>query len=147
MTTYIELVLPAKLMELLASGVWPSEERDLQRQNLEQIVSLEAVRRVAPDENALVLFPPPFETIATRIERGELFWTWPEAAPSQIDPEKTLLIGDFGLVSDTGLVLDYRETGEPKVLRLRWHFPNPEENNKWEQVSPTLADFCKAIGL
>ena len=66
----------------------------------------------------------------------------------EIDPDLTLIIGDFGLGSDAPLALDYRTGITPSVIRLR-HICDKEIWDKmtssWVQVAPTFDNFLQMI--
>src|SRR6478609_3929776 len=115
--------LPAGLARLIAAGVWPSQKGpSMNEQQLKPLVLAERVQRFAPDETLICLAPPPFGTIAAERAAGGSGDFWPRfGALHQIDPEKAVVIGDFGLGSDSPIVLDYsRNAVDPPVLRLRW---------------------------
>jgi hypothetical protein len=70
---------------------------------------------------------PPFSTVAAFIaaQEGE-FWSR-FGALEQINPDLSIFIGDFGLGSDSPILLDYRrDPANPTVIRLK--------------LNPTLAD-------
>jgi len=62
------------------------------------------------------------------------------------DPERALLIGDFGLGSDSPIILDYaRNPSRPPVLRLRW---GPQgQGNEWVQGACDFEEFAEVLGL
>lgn len=127
----IELPIPSGLSRLLATGVWPSVDGpSMNEQQLRPIITADRVRRFAADETLICLQPPPFPTIAKVRAAGGAGDFWERfGALEQIDPERALLIGDFGLGSDSPIILDYaRSPSSPTVLRLRWG-PRGESNN------------------
>jgi hypothetical protein len=66
-------------------------------------------------------------------------------AADQIDPEKALIIGDFGLGSDSPIILDFaRNASNPPVLRLRW---GPDQRNEWVQGARDFDEFAEMLGL
>jgi hypothetical protein len=70
------------------------------------------------------------------------FWTkW--GALNEIEPELALDIGDFGLGSDSAVVLDYRKA-DPSVIRLVWRKPDP---NTWVLCAGTFDEFADMLGL
>jgi hypothetical protein len=94
-------------------------QADAAAQDLNPFLSKERVCLIAPDENKLYLYPPPFHTMKRVIEDKANFWT-KFGALDQITPELCVDIGDFGIGSDTAIVLDYREgPRDPKVIRLQ----------------------------
>ncbi len=60
----------------------------------------------------------------------------------EIDPDNTIIIGDFGLGSDAPIALDYRkDKNNPAVIRLCW----TKESNHWVEIAPNFAEFSKYI--
>jgi hypothetical protein len=139
------LEVPQLLYELLASGRWPRDASEAQAQNLKPLVALERLRALAPEEQNIFLFPPPFSTVRQQCAFEE-FWTWPVAAPDGIDFDLALVIGDFGLGSDAPILLDYREdAANPRVLRLRWSAHG--RDNKWVLMAPDFRSFVDGLGI
>jgi hypothetical protein len=67
-------------------------------------------------------------------------------ALDQIDPEQVLVIGDFGLGSDSPVILDFaRNASNPPVLRLRWG--SQGHGNKWVQGARDFDEFATMLGL
>jgi hypothetical protein len=74
------------------------------------------------------------------------WWVDPIAAPSEIDFDLALDIGDFGPGTDAPILLDYRESCEvPRVIRLRWSANGGE--NHWDMMAPDLETFVRELGL
>jgi hypothetical protein len=136
MTT--SLPLPNELKLLINDGVWP-DKKSAQMQNLRPLIRKEILQQFAPDEETIFLYPPPFATIAEAREDNK-YWEDERNALDEIDPEQALIIGDFGLGSDTSIILDYR-TGEPLLLRLQWGEPK----NHWVECRLHIADFANYI--
>lgn len=67
-------------------------------------------------------------------------------ALDQIDPERALVIADFGLGADSVVVLDFaRDAVNPPVLRLRW---GPRGvGNAWVQGARDFDEFATILGL
>ncbi len=127
-------VLPEPLPTLIAQGIWPSPVRR------------DCVKEFAPDENELILYKPQeFTTVGDILRTGRTMS--PERwAVQDIDPDRTLLIADFELGSDSGIALDFRDTGrEPRVIRLFW--PGHKQPNRWVEVAPTFAAFWAMVRL
>jgi hypothetical protein len=153
-----DLPLPAEMAALLHAGIWPGTDDEAQRQNLKPIVPDETIRKVAASALHLYLDCPPLYSVASLIEQGQDFWKMPEYAIEQIDPNLTLVIGDFGMGSEEILALDYRgREHDPSVIRLKWfdntngvsevEFKEKIKQNNWVQVAPDFATFCRDIGL
>ena len=141
------LVLPEDLKSLIADGIWPARARATGN-SLGSRIDVDILSALAPGEVEISFYPPPFWTVARSIERDSYYWKMPEVMIWQIDPEKTIVIGDFGPGSDSPLALDYRSSPEnPSVIRLQWANIAPKRNNQWALVAPTFREFWKALGL
>ena len=72
-------------------------------------------------------------------------WTDPRFSVAEIEPCKTVLIGDFGPGSDAPIALDFRSSlNQPEVIRLQW---GKEHENHWIKVAPTFLQFATELGL
>lgn len=142
--------LPAGLVRLIAAGVWPSEKGpSMNEQQFKLLVPAERVQRFATDETLICLARPPFGTIAAERAKGGSGDFWSRfGALHQIEPEKALVIGDFGLGSDSPIVLDYsRNAADPPVLRLRWSGNGPHVNTEWIEGARNFDHFAEMLGL
>ncbi|MCB1582888.1 MAG: hypothetical protein KDI92_07475 [Xanthomonadales bacterium] len=141
--------LPKKLELLIESGFWPNKQ-NVNQQYIESLVNLESLKTLIPDEIQIYFYNPPFYTVKESIEFGNDYWNWPEVKPSlsEIDIDKTLIIGDFGLGSDTLLALDYSKSMiSPSVIRFKWFDENPIKNNKWLVVCESFDEFLKKLKI
>jgi len=139
------LALPKRLLALIHSGLWPRTDDEERHQSLNSVVSKERIHLFAPEEDQVYLFKPPFCTIAERVTSDKAnFWS-SFGALEQITPELCVDIGDFGLGSDSAIVLDYSEArSNPSVLRLKWRKPEP---NAWVRCADTFDTFADMLGL
>jgi hypothetical protein len=143
----IEFPLPEGLTRLLATGVWPSASGpSTTAQQFNPSIPADRVRRFASDESLICLQPPPFRTIAQHRAAGGAGDFWVRfGAIDQIVPEKSLIIGDFGLGSDSPIILDFAsDASNPPVLRLRW---GPDQRNEWIQGARDFNEFAEMLGL
>jgi hypothetical protein len=118
-------------------------------QQTKPLVPAERVQRFAPGETLVCLAPPPFRTIAAERAAGGSGDFWQRfGALHQIEPEKAIVIGDFGLGSDSPIILDYsRNAADPRVLRLRWSGNGPETNTEWVEGARNFDHFAELLGL
>jgi hypothetical protein len=138
------LPIPNELTSLIERGFWPRNEDEARRQNLHCLLPESTIRAFAPEEHKIFFIPPPFCTVREVMSAEQHFWSDPHTVVEEIDPDLTLLIGDFGLGSDSPLALDYRRSAtEPCVIRLRW----AQEGNHWVELAPTFAGFVAAWPL
>jgi hypothetical protein len=141
------LPIPARLIELMDRGFWPSTHAEELRQNIRCLASQSRIRLIAPEEDRIYFVRPPFSTVAKRMAGGESnFWT-KFGALDGIAPELSILIGDFGLGSDSPILLDYRENRDnPVVIRLQWR-KDMGQPNIWVRCADGFDEFAKALGL
>lgn len=65
--------------------------------------------------------------------------------PGNILPEKTILFADFGLGSDQGFSLDYRESETEPVVLLHYWGKNASKDNRWKKIANSFEEFAKQI--
>jgi hypothetical protein len=133
------LQLPAELKELVDDGLWPLDNQACQLQNLYPLIPREIIRTFAPDEETIVLYPFQFCTVE-EARKSNSYWEDERSAIGEIDPDLSLIIGDFGLGSDTAIVLDYR-TAHPRLLRLQWG----ADENHWVDCGLSIAELAAHI--
>jgi hypothetical protein len=139
--------MPTGLARLIAAGVWPSRNGpSMNEQQWKPLIPAERVRRFARDESLICLARPAFATIAAVRAAGGSGDFWRRfGALHQIAPEKALVIGDFGLGSDSPIVLDYsRNSADPPVLRLRW---SDGPHTEWVEGGSNFDHFAELLGL
>jgi hypothetical protein len=74
----------------------------------------------------------------------EEFWS-SHGALEGISPELSIVIADFGLGSDSPILLDYRQDrSNPTVIRLQWRKPQP---NVWMRCANGFDEFADILGL
>lgn len=140
------LPVPLLLLEALDSEKWPRTTDEAIKQNLRCLIPEERVRRLAPDESKIYLYPPPFATIARHLAGQGADFYHKFGMVDQLVPEAAFEIGDFGLGSDAPILLDYRESStDPKVIRLFW--PGNGMPNVWRVMAPDFSSFMKELGL
>jgi hypothetical protein len=142
-----ELRLPDGLTQLLATGIWPSTNGPAMTvQQFNPLIPADRVQRFAPSESLICLQPPPFPTIAMLVDAGHAGDFWERfGALDQIVPEKALVIGDFGLGSDSPIILDFSaNASNPPVLHLHW---GPDKRTQWVQGARDFDEFAGMLGL
>lgn len=139
---------------MIESGRWPSDDAAIRHQNMEPVVPIERVRAMAPDQDGLCLYGPPFKTVAEDIGADPSIERYFNefGAVEQLDPVRALIIADFGLGSDTPILLDYRRGDNPQVLTLQWSFVEGEAgkrrpDNRWTVLADSFDDFVDRLGL
>jgi hypothetical protein len=152
------LSLPKRLLTLIDSGLWPKTPVEAMHQNIRSLVSKERVQVFAPEQDRMYLLSPPFSTVAARMTHNRKFWVR-FGALEQISSELSVLIADFGLGSDSPILLDYRPDGSnPAVIRL---ILNPVLGetlasgrkrvvgwaNVWLRCADTFDAFADMLGL
>ncbi len=138
------LSLPPRLRRLTQSGAWSAASGP----------PTEVVAVVDPDEVDLNLYGPPFRSLATELVEQELadstFWA-DHGAIDQLDPGRALLIGDFGLGSDSPIILDYRQGPDPVVRKLAWVTVDEGTgwsiHNSWPMIARSFDELADRLGL
>lgn len=151
-----ELPPPPLLQRLVASGRWPGSPAADGHKHADEVVPVERIAALAPGEESLTLYWPPLETVASNIiEFEENGWPpfWDEhGALDELDPDRALILGDFGLGSDAPILLDYRAGLEPRVIKLEW---GPAEGDgppfrsptSWVTIADSFVEFVERLGL
>lgn len=129
----------------LGAMAWEDHRKNVEIRSV-PVVTLDRIQAVAPNEHALAFSPPPFKTIA---HEGGDFWGREEAAPAELEPEKAILIGDFGRGSDAPIVMDYcLDADDPRVRYLRWgRKSDGSRDNHWVTAGRTFEEFARKLGL
>jgi hypothetical protein len=146
---HFEFPLPETLARLISQGVWPGPAGpSMTAQQSAPLISPDRVRRFAEEESLICLESPPFCTVAQEIRKGGAGDFWERfGALHQIVPEQALIIGDFGIGSDSPIVLDFHKNAtDPPVLRLRWGRTN-DERNEWVQGATNFEFFARQLGF
>jgi hypothetical protein len=135
--------VPDEILELIREGIWPDNKDTELNQNLSSVIPPERIKVFAPEEDRLYLYAPPFHTAQFEVDNiQDSFWLHPMAAAHEIDLNRSLIIGDFGLGSDTAIILDYRsDMDQPRVLRLKW----AKEGNHWVECAKTFSEFASFL--
>ena len=130
-----DLIVPKQLLELIEKGIWPRTIDEANKQHIKTIIPLTKLKEFAPDEDGIYFYTFPFTRISDALMKQYDYWI-NYGAIDQIDPNLALIIADFGLGSDTLLILDYRENiNSPTLYRLKWG-----KVNHW-------VTFCKIVGF
>ena len=139
------LRLPPLLKILIQKGVWPKEGDNPNTQVFHPIVESERVKKISPDDNRIILLPPPFVTIT---EERNPFYTEHINCVGQIFYDKAVCIADFGPGSDSPIILYYQNPEEPCVMYLQWKqcMPGVIEQN-WVKTHNSFKEFVIDIGL
>jgi hypothetical protein len=137
------LPLPKLLADLIESGVWPRNGEEHRAQEIHPLVAPLSVQRIAPEDDQIIFKAPPFHTLAA-MARNWPAYSQVSCALAQIDPERALVIGDFGLGSGSFIILDYRvNRSDPSVLRLCW---NDWKGNSWVPCAASFPEFIEIVG-
>lgn len=152
------LPLPKRLLQLIETGRWPKTREEELHQNIRPLVSKERIQLFAPEQDRIYFVRPPFSTVATRMGNEDGFWER-FGALEQIAPELSVFIGDFGLGSDSPILLDYRHNiSSPAVIRLKLNpllgetMSNGRKKvlgwaNAWLRCADNFEDFADTLGL
>jgi hypothetical protein len=147
-----ELKIPAALCRLIEAGVWPNADtpwQEINRQSFHPILGAEAAHSLSPDDDRIVMMKPPFHTIADEVAGGNDFWVSGLTNASEIDYDKAVIIADFGMGSDSPIILYYGDVDLPVVMYLRW-IGNGNGNDirhEWIQTHASFEEFAESVGF
>lgn len=144
------LKIPETLCRLIESGIWPNADtpwQEINRQDCDPILGVEAAHALSPEDNRIVMMKPPFHTIADEVAGGNKFWVTGVTNATEIDYEKAVVIADFGIGSDSPIILLYRDMDPPIIMYLRWSGNGNNIQHKWTQTHESFEDFAVAVGL
>ena len=139
--------IPGSLCQLIDDGVWPDENSSINRQEREPLISKEVVQRIFPDFDKIVLMKPPFHTIGDEAKVWNDFWVTFLTNFGEIDYDKAVVIADFGLGSDSVIILYYESTNLPVVMYLNWPFVEQKICHSWVKTHDSFDSFIKDIDL
>jgi hypothetical protein len=139
----MKLEIPRQLKKLIELGIWPKTSEESMQQNSSNLISKEHLKKIAPDEEYIYFYPPPFETIQSELNDNKEFWI-EFGAIHQLETDKCLIIGDFGLGSDAAIILDYSNSlRNPRVKRQVW----ASDGNYWETIAIDFEEFIEKTEL
>jgi len=141
-----ELRLPDAIQRLIDSGVWPAGPAAVGKQELCPVIGEEQAHKVSPDDDRIVLMAPPFHTIQDEVEGGNEFWTAGLSNVGEIDYRKALIIADFGVGSDSPIIL-YFNARAPVVMYLKWTIKDRTPQHSWVQTHTSFNAFAEDVGL
>jgi hypothetical protein len=146
------LRVPQMILDLAEAGIWPRTEAGANRQNLQSLVPPDRIKQFAPEEDRIFLLPlSSFRTVTRELISNARFWS-KYGALQEIDTDLALIIADFGLGSDTAIVLDYRiNISRPTVRRLKWESEDGRvfdgSRNHWVPCANDADEFVEMLGL
>jgi hypothetical protein len=138
------LRIPEALCRLVDAGVWPKSEG---HQELNPILGPDAAHVLSPIDDRIILMSPPFHTIADDIVGGNSWWLDGVSNPNEIDYEAAVIVADFGLGSDSPIILYYGDDDSPVVMYLRWMGDLGDKRQRWVKTHESFAEFARAVGL
>lgn len=137
------LPLPPDLLALVEAGRWTSSTSQA---TVDRLFPAEPGARL--ELKLYTLDYMPFENKYWWYEDDPEFLGAPDEdrAPGDIDPKRSVLVGDLGHGSDQPIALDYRlSRDEPRVLTLDWS--QPERGLRWVVIAPNVRVFAELLGL
>lgn len=142
--------IPDLLNKLILEGVWPNEKwstAQFTQQEIDPIIGREGTQKVSPDDDKIVLMRPPFHTIADEVNHDNTFWVRDLTNYGEIDYSKAVIIADFGLGSDSPIILYYDDSESPKVMYLKWSISGSDIHHSWVCTHSSLEKFAADTGL
>ena len=140
-------LIPELLEKLVREKIWPDNKISVNVQEDSPLIGIEIVKQISPDDRKLILMIPPFHTIQDEINDGHKFWTSELSNVGEIDYSNALIIADFGIGSDSVVILYLDEALEPCVKYLKWSGMGQNVTHTWEHVDDNFRNFAIRIGL
>jgi len=137
--------LPHLLKRFLEGGVWPTTNQN--NQEITPLPGKDAAQKLSSDDDRIILAVPPFHSIGDEIRSGNCFWISGVTNPKDIDYEKALIIADFGIGSDSPIILYYENVHSPSVMFLQWSGNGQDVRHQWIETHSTFDQFACEIGL
>lgn len=137
----------SELKMLIEQGEWPQAGSNRFDQETNPIVGTEVTKRIWPNEEKIILTPPPFHTIKDEVDHGNTFWTEFLTNVGEIDYSIALIIADFGAGTDSPIIL-YYDDDDPSIMYLKWsgggQFPL---KHSWICTHNSFNEFARDVGL
>jgi hypothetical protein len=146
-TVRVSLELPKLLSQLIEQGTWPQAGANVNEQEFEPIIDSGIVNKIFPGEDRVSLMPPPFHTIADEKYDEHDFWKTGVSNYVEIEYSKALIIADFGVGSDSPIVLYYGSENEPDIRFLKWLGNGSSITHKWIRSHGSFEEFANEVGL
>jgi len=142
-----QLHIPSSLIELIENGVWPNSLESQRKQRLNPKIAKEDVKKISPEDDCIELMRHPFHTIQDEVDGGNEFWTTYLSNVGEIEYDKALIIADFGLGSDSPIILYYKESISPTVMYLKWSGNGKNISHSWVQTHSSFEKFAADVGI
>lgn len=130
------LAWPESLEALVRDRTWPRTPDEAATFGANPIRLSPRGRARLPREKAVCLYPLPLLTPKQRLRGGEFIWRDAAFAPSTIDWNRHVVLGDFGLGSDAPILLQHEHGCPTHVLRLDWRAPT--SRNCWVKLADSF---------
>lgn len=122
---------------MMADGRWGTVGDDVDVR-----ISAETARQWDPEARGVHLLAAPVTLASDLAAVPDLVELWNTA---DVDPERCVVIGDFGLGSDNPIILDL--TVEPPAVRTQSWLDRPDGRPAWITIAPTFEDFVTELGI
>lgn len=133
------LIIPDLLISMISTGRWPSADDSINQQNLQSLIPSDRHRTL----RRICLYPPPFRTLADATN-DDFYRT--HAVIGQLKPELAIAIADFGIGSDSPILLYYKKSKtEPIVINLEWQ--EGGNANSWVVLAESFSAFVDLLGV
>jgi len=142
-----EFDIPKALCELIEAEVWPNAREACSRQELDPILGEEAAHVLSLEDDRIILMQPPFHTISDEVASGHEFWNRDLSNVGEIEYKNAVIIADFGLGSDSPIILYYDGAKQPSVMYLKWLGNGSDIRHSWVRTHHSFEEFASAVGL
>ncbi len=141
--------LPEKLIQLATGPYWPKNRNEIQNQYSNHLVSRECLKKLIPEEERLYFYDFPFCTLSETLKEDSSTGSLTMEDGAILSPEHVIVIGDFGIGSDSYLAIDFNLNREnPRVIKEMWSdFGNVSRQTHWRIVAETFDDLVVGMKL
>lgn len=122
---------------MIADGRWSTPEGAI-----DERISVETARRWDPHASGAHLMAAPVTLSSDLAAAPSLDDLW---NTTDVDPERCLVIADFGIGSDNPIVLDFADR-PASVRTLQWHVDGTG-GSVWVTIARTFDEFVSELGL
>jgi len=139
-----DLKIPDEIIKLIDIGWWPSKE-NASKQYEKCLIDKENVKLIDKESDEIIFQHPPFYRLDREVDFNPRFWLSKQASLKEINPFKAVDIADFGMGSDSPILLDYRENeNNPSVMFL--NYTNGLESH-WVKCADNFQHFMDILKI
>ena len=106
---------------------------------------LKAAWKLSPENDRIVLMYPPFRTVQDDIDAGNQFWDRDLTNVGEIDYANAVIVADFGIGSDSPIILYYGKREQPIIMYLKWSGNGDAISHSWVGTHESFDQFAADV--